>query len=676
MTDISCINFQLTLKSKIDELSRNQNNSISLVRRAINAICGNFSNKQLLAKTRFIILYLKSENSASVVNTYFCISRLGHDFSLEEIDSIQLNVEASLGTTFEISLCQIDWEKSICTNAISQIVKDEFFDLSKKIYVPRFLKASNAASFYQVIDFMESKDSRIALEIYLQPYYAPEEQERWLQGIEQMIQAIQLDSNFRSSFGHALADYQEYKKYYSRDTTLPYLFNYSVRAYGEKQSHVQALLNAFRDSAISQDDTADCLVVNLPSQSSSLTKVGYTESLQRPEWQNTSLVNTPIQKIVETNKTGWGKFGNGSLDIDRWLATGIGLQQIDSSNPRIESLPQQVNLIQSSQDRLVLSQSGQVTKKQAPAPITILDLKPLHKIACLEEIQGFLCLEVSEKIGISYPTMTAEEIFDLYKHLITQDTYIVGIDDEGRPITSSWDEIPHRLLAGVPGAGKTNFLRWLLFQFIYANPKRKVYITDFKGLDFQFIKDVHPYSDVAITIEDCQAQIAKIDEEEFLMRQKLMLKQNVTNLSTLRNELKKHSEEDVDRTLWIIDEAADISFTSSKVKGKIDDSLAKYARQGRSYGIQVVYCTQRVSTAIITPQVIDQCEEKVIFRVKTAASTIVLDNPIASEIPMNAKGRAVLDSPQGRIFVNTPFMQSPEGSEIPISATLWKHLQR
>jgi FtsK/SpoIIIE family len=676
MTKISCLNFQLTLRSKVDKFARNHSNSILLVRRAINSICGNFADKQVLSTTQFTIRYLKDENNASAVNTYFCISRSEHDFSSEEVELIQLNIEATLGTIFKTSLCQLDWQQRICTDAISQIVKDEFFDLSNNLYVPRFLKASNAANFYQVINFMESKDSKIALEVYLQPYYALEERERWLQGIEQVIQKIQLDSNSRSSFGHALADYQEYKKYYSRDTTLPYLFNYSVRAYGEKQSHVQALLSAFRDSAISQDDTADCLVINLPSQSSSLTKIGSTEALQRPEWQNTSLVNTPIQKIVETNKTGWGKFGNGSLDIDNWLATGIGLQQIDSSNPRIESLPQQVNLTQSSQDQLVLSQSGQVTKKQAPAPITIFDLKPLHKIACLEEIQGFFGLEVSEKIGISYPTMTAEEIFDLYKHLITRDTYIIGIDDECKPITSSWDETPHRLLAGVPGAGKTNFLRWLLFQFLYANPKRKVYITDFKGLDFQFIKNIHPYTDISITIESCQEQAAKIHQKEFLMRQELMSKRNVTKLSTLRKELQKYDEEDVDRTLWLIDEAADISFASGKVRTEIENSLTKYARQGRSFGIQVVYCTQRVSSAIITPQVIDQCEEKVIFRVATAASTIVLDNPIASEIPMNAKGRAVLDSPQGRIFINTPFMQSPEGSEIPISATLWKHLQR
>jgi hypothetical protein len=88
-----------------------------------------------------------------------------------------------------------------------------------------------------------------------------------------------------------------------------------------------------------------------------------------------------------------------------------------------------------------------------------------------------------------------------------------------------------------------------------------------------------------------------------------------------------------------------------------------------------VYCTQRISTTVITPQVTDQCEERVIFRVTASASEIVLEDSSASEIPMHAKGRAILDSPQGRMFINTPFMQNPEGSKIPISATLWKHIQ-
>jgi DNA segregation ATPase FtsK/SpoIIIE-like protein len=270
----------------------------------------------------------------------------------------------------------------------------------------------------------------------------------------------------------------------------------------------------------------------------------------------------------------------------------------------------------------------------------------------------------------SYPTMTAEELFNNYRHLITPDTYIVGLDDNGNVITSSWDEIAHRLLAGVPGAGKTNFLRWVLFQFLYANPKRKIYIADFKGVDFQFLADLGVNVNLVTTVEDCQTQIEIINNEELLVKQQLMSQYKVTKLSALQKE-----GVDIDRTLWLIDEAADIAYASSKLRTKIEDSLAKYARQGRSPGIQVVYCTQRISTTVITPQVTDQCEERVIFRVTASASEIVLEDSSASEIPMHAKGRAILDSPQGRMFINTPFMQNPEGSKIPISATLWKHIQ-
>lgn len=395
MSNNNHINFQIIHKNKSDKTLKENNSSILLVRRAINAICGIFPDNSLLANTTFAIRYLKDENNvSSPVKTYFSVSRLQNDFSSEEIESIQSNVETTLGNVFKIFLCQLDWQQSLCTNVISQIIKDEFFDLSNNLYAPKFLKASNTADFHQVINFMESKDSKTALEVCLKPYHAPDEKLRWMQAIEQMIQTIQSDSSSKSNFGHALADYQAYQKYYSRNTTLPSLFSYSVKAYGEKQSHVQALLSAFRDTAISQDHVEDCLVKSLTPQTNALVKASHAAAIERSEWQNVSL--SPIKKTVETPKKGWEIFVTkpSSLDIDNLFATGIGLQQITSANPQMQALPEGANQ-PTNQGQLVPSQGGQITQHQAQTPITIADLKPLHKIVCLEEIQGFLNLGVS-----------------------------------------------------------------------------------------------------------------------------------------------------------------------------------------------------------------------------------------------------------------------------------------
>ena len=264
--------------------------------------------------------------------------------------------------------------------------------------------------------------------------------------------------------------------------------------------------------------------------------------------------------------------------------------------------------------------------------------------------------------------MSAEEIFTKYQDLITKDTYIVGLNNNENPIISSWAEIPHRLIAGLPGAGKTNFLNWIVFQFLYVNPKRRVYIADFGGVDFQHLNKLELNVEIVDTPEDCPDLVEKIHREEYERRLNLMKEHNVSDLKLLQRE-----GVDIDRTLWIIDEAADIADVSSRLRDSIEKRLKEYARKGRKYGIHVLYCTQRPTTEVVTKQVTDQCEEKTVFRVTSDASQRILDDIIAGSIPKDARGRAWLDGYAGRMFVNVPKMEKPEGLTIPIADTLWRY---
>lgn len=141
-----------------------------------------------------------------------------------------------------------------------------------------------------------------------------------------------------------------------------------------------------------------------------------------------------------------------------------------------------------------------------------------------------------------------------------------------------------------------------------------------------------------------------------------------------RQKLLQNEGVDIDRTLWIIDEAADIVDVSSKMRDSIERRLKEYARKGRKYCIHVLYCTNRPTTEVVTKQVTDQCEEKTVFRVSPDASQRILDDTIAGDIPKGSPGRAWLDGYAGKMFVNVPEMKKPEGSTIPISDTLWHHL--
>ena len=654
MSNNNHINFQITHKNNSDKTLKENKSSILLVRRAINSICGIFSDNHLLANTTFAIRYLKDEdNISSPVKTYFSVSRLQSNFSSEEIESIQSNIEMTLGNIFKIFQCQIDWQQSLCTNAVSQIVKDEFFDLSSNLYVPKFLKASSTAEFLQVINFMEGKDSKTALEVCLQPYHAPDERVRWMQAIEQMIQTIQSDSSSKSNFGHALADYQAYQKHYFRDTTLPSLFNYSIKAYGEKQSHVQALLNAFRDSAISQDNVVDCLVKSLRYQTNSLVKFSHTGAIERPEWQNISLA--PIKKTVQATKKGWEALGNGSLNIDNLFATGIGLQQITSSNPQMQALPQGANQ-SPNQGQLVPSQGGQMTQNQAQIPITIADLKPLHQIVCLEEVQGFLNLGISESITTTdFPqSFTIYDVINQFGHLITEDTYVAGIDRDGNPCISDFSKLAHRLVGGMNGTGKTNYILSVVYQFLYANPDREVFMIDFQaGLHYEYTIKKRKNVEMVTNFEDCDKLLKKMLEKHAERRTEM-----TTHKCRGRKELFDKANIKQNAVLLIIDEAFYIKNAERADKKKIEDSLNILAAQARVTGIHILYSTQTPNSDVIDSQTLNNIGERVLLAIESPSdSRRIIGTDEAYELPLVPKGRALFRGlDRFPVQIATPFV--------------------
>ncbi|MBD2546827.1 FtsK/SpoIIIE domain-containing protein [Planktothricoides raciborskii] len=315
-----------------------------------------------------------------------------------------------------------------------------------------------------------------------------------------------------------------------------------------------------------------------------------------------------------------------------------------------------------------------------------MNLKPISKLVTAQEISGFFCVAVpkntlNQDMKTNIPVANAEELFKYYKGLLAQDpdtyrdTYIIGINDTGEPVISSWAETPHRLLAGVPGSGKTNFLNWVIFQFIYANPKGKIYIADFTGVDFQFlVKRLNANVEIITNIEEYQQLVEKLHREEYQKRMNLLETHEVQNIQQLREE-----GVEIERTLWIIDEAADIahaSYNFHKLKDQIENRLSEYARKGRKLGLHLIYCTQRPSIGIITPQVLDCCEERVVFRVSETVSELIAGTPRAGRIPKEALGRAFLKNVGGgdnNGFVNTPFIQVPVGKKVNLSDTLWQN---
>ncbi|OUL33964.1 FtsK/SpoIIIE domain-containing protein [Nostoc sp. 106C] len=649
---------------------------------SLNKTYVNNTYQENIASQKYLLLHLIS---LSNINDFHISIRYFHDpressdqqlklyliinLSADEPDDIKLARDeiasfleiGSLSKFYKFNVLQKDlYELNDIgwVNHIGEIIKPEVFNL-QGYYLPYLFEAEQDNSMLTVCDVLHRLNEKFILEITIQSCYASEDRTTWVNALGQIVAQLQLLINNKKddSLQNALDIYKQYQTNYVNKNLL----KYSIKGLAETRSNIRTVLMTLLQSA---------------TKTNSYGEHNYIEIISRDRDEQKFLENLRASEKIEIStafeRKGWeGDFG------EKYIREPIKPKLNNELGDGSTNIYSSFNPTNFSQTALP-SSGGAIIPSGNSALAQIKDLKPLHRLGTIEEISGFFRLVIPGDTLV--PGMeknrlrmsNAEDIFKNYRHLITKDEYIVGLDDEGNPVTSSWSEIPHRLVAGVPGSGKSNFLKWVIFQFLYVNPKRKIYIADFAGVDFLYLRNMRANVEIETTIENCPNFIEKIHSEEYKNRLDLMQQYQVQNLQELQNE-----SFEIDRTLWIIDEAADIATiptSSHRLRDSIEKKLQEYARKGRKFGIHIIYCTQRPTTEVITKQVTDQCEEKIIFRVSPDASYRILENTMAGDIPKDTKGRAYLDGSAGKKFVNTPLIKMPSGSKVKIEDTLWSEI--
>lgn len=578
--------------------------------------------------------------------------------------------EIELNTDQFPTLQNLDW-----VNALVEIPKAETIS-PKGYYLPRLFPENQDHDMVKICEQLNRiRSERFLLEITLQPHNNPAECQKTLDAIETLLKA---QSKSGSSAKDAILDTviksaQNHQNNYSHQP----LFTYSIKLLAEQEHSLSNLAITWLQNATNSDYAN--LYHNLP-----IIKRG------SPEFQKSLQATRDVRISPQSFQhspalQAWQQqFGNQSISKIFGSKPMFGDGSTSYSNPTPPPQSPQSFLNPTSSSSLVSSGGSHALAKPMAiqgwdrpqqSAVTMQDLLPLRHLVTLDEVCSFLRVVIPQNklagmavAQTTYPTMTAEAIFNTYRHLITRDQYIVGLDDEGNPITSSWDEIPHRLVAGETGWGKTNFMQWVIFQFSYANPAAKIYIMDFKKLDFPDLKNILPHLnwDIVTKVEEALEMIEKIDEEQ---ESRLQLIRQYPGARSLSHLIKKGVS--VNRTLWIIDEAAAVGRASSRLAEKIEDKLAEYAQIGRSFGIHMIYGAQRPDTSIISKQVVDQLGEKTVFKVTYKASMEVLETGEAEHI--NTIGRAILHQGGSNwSFVNTPEM--PNLFEQPLATTIWGNI--
>ena len=208
-------------------------------------------------------------------------------------------------------------------------------------------------------------------------------------------------------------------------------------------------------------------------------------------------------------------------------------------------------------------------------------------------------------------------------------------------------KIPHILLGGSTGSGKSVLLKVLLVQSLKKNAI--VSIADFKG-GVDFPRVWHDKCRMCFDEETLLTILTELTDE--LERRKSLLREaGCANIS----DYNKQSAVPLQRHIFACDEVADvldkIGLTKEQKEriGLIENRLSMIARQGRAFGIHLILATQRPDANILSGQIRNNIDCRVCGRADTILSQIILDNTTAAEqIPKHKAGRFILHD--GTVF--------------------------
>lgn len=249
---------------------------------------------------------------------------------------------------------------------------------------------------------------------------------------------------------------------------------------------------------------------------------------------------------------------------------------------------------------------------------------------------------------------------------------ILGKDISGKPIIAELDKMPHLLIAGATGSGKSVCINTIITSLLMrAHPEEvKLILVDPKKVELSIYNGVPHLLAPVVTDPKKAAGVLREVVSEMERRYDVFASVNARNIKGYNEFAKEHnanaSEEDQKEILpyqvIILDEVADLMMVASK---EVEDCIMRISQMARAAGIHLIVATQRPSTDIITGVIKANIPSRIAFAVSSSIdSRTILDTSGAEKLL--GKGD-MLFSPMGSsspIRVQGAFVSDEEVAEI------------
>ncbi len=223
---------------------------------------------------------------------------------------------------------------------------------------------------------------------------------------------------------------------------------------------------------------------------------------------------------------------------------------------------------------------------------------------------------------------------------------LIGQTPEGENIVRRLDEMPHILVGGTTGSGKSVFLSTLLLSLLIRHPKKEqlqLLITSSKPEDFIAFESL-PHliskgilSNATDAIEYIRNDVFRESER----RQKLFIGERVSKISLYNQHMREKGEPQLPPLVVLVDEFADLAdnIDSRDERDAFFRTLRQIAQAGRSRGIHLILCTQRPSARLLDTNIKAQLPSRVALTVSDANSAkMILDVPDSGAERLQGRG--------------------------------------
>ena len=379
--------------------------------------------------------------------------------------------------------------------------------------------------------------------------------------------------------------------------------------------------------------------------------------------KNKAEENLKIEEIIETEEVDIDDVINRKIPKKKYelpssdlLATPVAIKD----NLNRDELVERANYL--TQSMSTFGVEGKVVNVHPGPVITLFEVEPaegvrVNKFVALADdlarvmeassVRVIAPIPGKSSVGIEIPNRNPAVVF--FKSVVNSPefteaesflTLAIGKTTSGEISTLDLSKMPHLLIAGTTGSGKSVCINTIICSILYrATPDevkfvmidpKKVEMTLYKGLEGYHLLKMEDIPEPIVTSVDHAILALKALEKEMDRRYNVLADSVVRNISEFNEKMKDENNPIMPYIVLVVDELADLMMLSAK---DVEAPIARLAQLSRAVGIHLVIATQRPSVDVITGVIKANFPSRIAFQVASKIdSRTIIDQPGADKL--------------------------------------------